>query len=154
QETESLRRLVGATLLDTPENLGFSGGCNVGIRHALDGGADLVLLVNSDVWLPPDCVERLERRLGSGPAIVVVGPGLVARTDPEHVLSLGISFSELSGRMRHEGYGRRFASLGHRDSPTIAGISGCVMLVRRTVFSRIGLLDEDYFFSFEDLDFC
>lgn len=146
--------LSGATVLDTAQNLGFSGGCNVGIRRALKGGADLVLLVNSDVWLPPDCTDRLEQLLASDPAIGVVGPRLLSRSDPEHVLSLGISFSELSGRMRHEGHGRRFASLVPRDSRAVAGISGCVMLVRREVFERIGLLDEDYFFSFEDLDFC
>ena len=34
------------------------------------------------------------------------------------------------------------------------GVSGCLMLVRREVFTAIGLLDEDYFFGFEDLDFC
>jgi len=147
-------RLSGVTLIDLPENLGFSGGCNVGIRHALDGGADLVLLVNSDVWLPPNCLEQLEQFLREDPAIGIVGPRLMSRADPDHVLSLGISFSEFSGRMRHEGYGRRFASLADRDSSTVAGISGCVMLVRREVFGRIGLLDEDYFFSFEDLDFC
>jgi hypothetical protein len=110
--------------------------------------------VNSDVWLPPDCVGRLEDAGASDPAIGVVGPLLLSRSDPEQVVSLGISFSEWSGRMRHEGYGRRFASLPPMTNRIVAGISGCVMLVRRQVFERIGLLDEDYFFTFEDLDFC
>jgi GT2 family glycosyltransferase len=34
------------------------------------------------------------------------------------------------------------------------GVAGTAMLIRRAVFERIGLLDEDYFFYFEDLDFC
>jgi GT2 family glycosyltransferase/glycosyltransferase involved in cell wall biosynthesis len=144
----------GVTVLDTTENLGFSGGCNVGIRHALATGADLVLLVNSDVWLPPDCLGQLEDVLVSDATIGIVGPLLLSRSEPEQVLSLGISFSERSGRMRHEGHGRRFGSLAPCDRRTVAGVSGCVMLVRREVFERIGLLDEDYFFSFEDLDFC
>lgn len=142
------------TVLETTENLGFSGGCNVGIRRALENGAALVLLVNSDVWVPPDCIDRLERILASDSTIGVVGPLLLSRSNPEHVLSAGISFSEFSGRMRHEGYGRRFGSPGPRNSRAVAGVSGCVMLVRREVFEQIGLLDQDYFFSFEDLDFC
>src|SRR5262245_15044567 len=47
--------------VDTGRNLGFSGGMNVGIRAALDAGADRVLLVNSDVTVPPECVAQLER---------------------------------------------------------------------------------------------
>ena len=146
-------RLPGVTVLETAENLGFAGGCNVGIRHALEGGAELVMLVNSDVWLPPDCVGRLEDALAC-PTLGVVGPLLLSRSDPELVASLGISFSELSGRMRHEGYGRRFGSLTLPESRIVAGVSGCVMLARRQVFESIGLFDEDYFFTFEDLDFC
>jgi len=37
---------------------------------------------------------------------------------------------------------------------TVDGVSGCMMLVKGSVFDAIGLLDEDYFFTFEDLDFC
>ena len=47
--------------IQTGSNLGFSGGMNVGIREALDRGADRVLLVNSDVIVPPDAVGRLEQ---------------------------------------------------------------------------------------------
>lgn len=147
-------RLPGVTLLETTENLGFSGGCNVGVRHALERGADLVMLVNSDVWVPPDCVGRLEDAMTAASALGVVGPILLSRSDPERVASLGISYSESSGRMRHEGYGRCFASLTSAETGVVAGVSGCVMLVRRQVFEEIGLLDEDYFFTFEDLDFC
>ena len=48
------------------------------------------------------------------------------------------------------------ATLAKEDAPNgvVDGVSGCLMLVKREVFEAIGLLDEDYFFSFEDLDFC
>jgi len=32
--------------------------------------------------------------------------------------------------------------------------NGCLMLIRREVFDAVGVLDEDFFFSFEELDFC
>ena len=36
----------------------------------------------------------------------------------------------------------------------VAGVSGCLMMVDREVFRLTGLLDEEFFFSFEDLHFC
>jgi GT2 family glycosyltransferase len=62
-------------------------------------------------------------------------------------------FSPATGRMRHRAFGAAVESLDARAA-RVDGVSGCAMLVRREVFERIGLLDEEYFFSFEDLDFC
>src|SRR5690606_29247051 len=36
----------------------------------------------------------------------------------------------------------------------VDAVSGCAMLVRREVFDAVGLLDEPYFYGFEDLEFC
>jgi GT2 family glycosyltransferase len=59
--------------------------------------------------------------------------------------------------MRHRGHGtslRGMAGAAPREPFLVDGVSGCVMMVRREVFDAVGLLDEDYFFSFEDLEFC
>lgn len=40
------------------------------------------------------------------------------------------------------------------DARTVDAVSGCLMLIARRVFERIGALDERYFFGFEDLDVC
>jgi len=141
------------TYIHTGSNLGFSGGTNVGIRAALARGADSVLLVNSDVIVPPDAVEHLERCLEATPDAGIAGPVVVARSEPDRIASLGMSYAPSTGRMRHRGYG---ASIGH-DQPEVRvvdGVSGCLMLVKREVFDAVGIFDEEYFFSFEDLDFC
>src|SRR5207248_2742249 len=64
----------GVVYLATDRNLGFSGGINVGIRAALDRGADVVFLVNSDVIVSPDCVGRLETAADRSADVGVVGP--------------------------------------------------------------------------------
>jgi GT2 family glycosyltransferase len=127
---------------------------NVGIREALARGADRVLLANSDVIVPPDCVTRLEQCFDRIPQAGIAGPVVLVRSDPDRVASLGMSYAPFSGRMRHRGAGTRLAELELPAGGAVDGVSGCLMLVKREVFQAVGLLDEEYFFSFEDLDFC
>jgi GT2 family glycosyltransferase/glycosyltransferase involved in cell wall biosynthesis len=142
------------TVLHTGSNLGFSGGMNAGIREALARGVDRVLLVNSDVIVPPDCLTELERAIDATPGAGIAGPVVLSRSCPDQVASLGISYAPATGRMRHRGARARFAALDLSAQTLVDGVAGCVMLVTRDVFSTMGLLDEDFFFAFEDLDFC
>jgi GT2 family glycosyltransferase/glycosyltransferase involved in cell wall biosynthesis len=141
------------TYILTGRNLGFSGGMNVGIRQALARGADRVLLVNSDVIVPPDCVERLERCMDAQRA-GITGPVVLARSEPGWIASLGMSYAPRTGRMRHRGVGGQLRAGARTAGGPVDAVSGCLMLIRREVFDAIGLLDEDFFFSFEELDFC
>ena len=140
------------TYLSTKRNIGFSGGMNVGIRHALDRGATDLLLVNSDVIVPPDTLGELLAVTETSPSAGIVGPVVMTRGEPDRVESLGMRYDRATGRMRHIGFGQRLTK-PLADGPVDA-VSGCLMLVRREVFERVGLFDEEYFFSFEDLEFC
>jgi GT2 family glycosyltransferase/glycosyltransferase involved in cell wall biosynthesis len=139
--------------LANDRNLGFSGGMNVGIREALRRSAARVLLVNSDVIVPPDGIAALERGLAADARLGAVGPLVLARTDPSVVATAGMSYRPPTGRMRHD-FGEK--DFGSPFSPPTAvdGISGCAMLVTRAALDGAGLFDEDYFFGFEDLDWC
>ena len=134
-------------------NFGFSGGMNIGIRLALADGADRVLLVNSDVIVPPDCIGELERGLESIGGAGIAGPVVLSRARPDRVASAGMTYDPGTGRMRHRHYEER-ADGSSRSNESVAGVSGCLMLVTRDVWESVGLLDEDYFFAFEDLDLC
>jgi GT2 family glycosyltransferase len=147
--------LAKITYIETGANLGFSGGMNVGIREALARSAGRVLLVNSDVIVPPDALERLEHALGAAPGIGIVGPVVLARSEPDRIATLGMSYAPASGRMKHRGTGGRIADCGRVPvGDTVDAVSGCLMLIKREVFDAVGLFDEEYFFTFEDLDFC
>jgi len=143
------------TYIDTGSNLGFSGGMNVGIRHARRRGADRILLVNSDVIVPPDAVEQLERVLDSAPRAGIVGPVVLARSEPDRIATLGMSYAAATGRMRHRGTGDRASD--HRPAAggeVVDAVSGCLMLIKSEVFDAVGLLDERYFLYTEDVDLC
>jgi GT2 family glycosyltransferase/glycosyltransferase involved in cell wall biosynthesis len=141
-------------LIETSDNLGFAGGCNIGIRAALERGARFVVLVNSDAVLAPDALGHLRRAMEHHPDVGIAAPVLLSREEPDCVSSAGISFSHTTGRMRHRAAGRRFPALSSDPVRHVDAVSGCVMLIRREVFEKMGFLDESYFFSFEDIDFC
>jgi GT2 family glycosyltransferase/glycosyltransferase involved in cell wall biosynthesis len=137
---------VTVTVLATGGNLGFAGGCNVGIRAALDAGAGAVFLVNSDVSVPPSTVRHLLDALGGTGGIA--GAIVRDRARPGVIQSAGIDLDAASGRMRN-----RTALPAPAAAPPHA-VSGCAMLVDRRVFDAVGLLPEGYFFGFEDIAFC
>jgi GT2 family glycosyltransferase len=139
--------------LETGTNLGFSGGVNVGIREALARGASHVLLVNSDVILPPDTTALLVDAMARHPRAGIVAPVLLCRRRPDRIASAGMTYSERSGRMRHLWFDAPYSTTTLPDWIEVAGVSGCAMLIARPVFERIGLFDEAFFFSFEDLAF-
>ena len=132
--------------LSTGANLGFSGGMNVGIRAALAAGAGVVLLVNSDATVSPECVERLERGLESG--VAIAGPIIIGTSQQQPVISSGIDYDTATGRMRERG------TTPPNQLTAVDAISGCVMLIIADVFRKVGVFDPDYFYSFEDIDFC
>jgi GT2 family glycosyltransferase len=134
-------------------NLGFAGGMNRGIAAALGGGAEFVLLVNSDVWLAPDATALLLDAARAHPQSGIFAPLIVSRREPGVIASAGIDYSSATGRMRNRLAG---APLGAAPSQPyrVTAASGCVMLIRRAVFERAGPLDEAYFFSFEDVELC
>jgi GT2 family glycosyltransferase len=148
------RLLTDVRIIESPNNAGFSGGCNLGIRAALDSGARFILLMNSDAVLAPDALGQLIDGMSQNPEVGIAAPILLSREEPDHISSAGIAFSTRTGRMRHRAAGRRYAALGSDRFHVVDAVSGCAMLIKREVFDTIGLFDEAYFYSFEDIEFC
>lgn len=151
--TRLTSQLPGAHILGAPANEGFSSGCNIGVREALRAGTDRVLILNADVTLADNTVAFLDVGVSAGAGIV--GPLLVAEQDPNRIESCGVTYAPLTGRMRHLLNGVAISSMP--ELPAIAdvdAVSGTAMLIRREVFEKIGLFAEEFFYGFEDLEFC
>ena len=136
------------TVMATGSNTGFSGGCNAGIAEGLARGADAIWLVNSDVLVPPDCLDRLLAVMRAQPGIGILGPLVGSPGWSTQILSAGLDYDQFTGRMAE----RRVAPGAAVEE--VAAVSGCAMLVRREVFEAIGPLPEEYFFGFEDIAYC
>lgn len=148
------RLLPGRRILPLDHNRGFSGGVNAGIRTALAMGADAVLIANSDVMLGHDCLHTLQSALEQDRTVGLVSPLILDRRHPGRITSAGLRFGRLTGRMRHLLHGTALRPGEPILNQRPPAVMACSPLVRSEVFEAIGGFDEDYFFSFEDLDFC
>ena len=131
------------TLLQTGVNLGFGGGCNVGIRHALALGLDYVWLINSDATVDPGALAALVRVAEQNQALGSVGSVLYE--------------ADLPSQVQLWGGGRVNLWLGRSNHCVVPGpvsfISGASMLLRRVALEQVGLFDEASFFMYwEDTD--
>lgn len=133
------------------QNLGFTAGCNQGIRHALDHGRSSVLLINNDTTFLPDLLEHLALGLSKAPVTV---PKMLYYSPANRIWTAGGRFLRYNGfRSAHTG----LDEIDHGQYDTPANISFapmCCMLIRTEVFESIGLLDEAIFAYCEDTDFC
>lgn len=152
---DRLRRVLpDVGLLETGANLGFAGGCNVGIAAALDRGARWILLVNSDVVLAAGAVGAMQAAAAAHPDAGILAPLVVRSDEPGRIDSAGISYTPATGRMRHPEHGCDAARFDGCPPFEVAAVMGCAMLISRPVFDRVGRFDEAWYYSFEDIDFC
>src|SRR5664280_1927932 len=66
-----------ARFYELPENTGYTGGNNYGVREAVADGCKYCLILNSDTELDQDCIELLIECIERGPGIAATGPILL-----------------------------------------------------------------------------
>jgi len=149
---EAVRRAhPGVEVLVLPENRLFAGGNNAGIRHALDRGADMVLLLNNDTEVEPGFLEPLVSRSRSTPRCGMVAPKIYYYGDPQRLWYAGGEVSFWSGTLWHVGL--REIDKGQHDVGGETGYAtGCCVLVPREAIARAGMLDEAFRMYAEDAD--
>jgi GT2 family glycosyltransferase len=141
------------TLIETGANLGYAGGNNAGIRHALAHGTDIIGILNNDVTAEPDFLAPLLVALDSRPDIGVVTPLVAERSDDGgRVWALGSTVDQGTAAVSRNHAGEPAASWREQPSFDVDVASGAAMLIKREVFERAGLMDEDFFLYFEEVD--
>jgi GT2 family glycosyltransferase len=147
-EDGSAEAVFGVELIRNERNLGYAGGMNVGLRAALERGADAVLLLNNDVEVEPGAVATLAR---SAQSVGAACPLITFAGDPEQVWYAGASFDPRRG---YNGRHRGFRESAERFTETVVTDRACgaAMLLPRRALELIGELDEQLFAYQEDTD--
>lgn len=134
-------------LLRGDGELWWAGATNVGVRHALERGADYVLTINDDATFGPDLVSRLVEASAGHPRRIV-GSRLMNADDPERVRAVGTSCVFRGyDLLVLNGLDRRWPEWGVslRDPHPVDTLCGNGVLLPRAVFEEVGLYDEEHF---------
>jgi hypothetical protein len=142
------------TLLQTGVNLGYAGGNNVGIRHALATGAEFVMILNNDVIVSPDFLAPLIATFHALPEAGIVTP-LIADTEPaDRIWALGSRVDWRTGQVYRLHAGESVETQRAASPFEVEIASGAAMLIRRRALEEVGLLDEQFFLYYEETDWC
>ncbi|MBI5482369.1 MAG: glycosyltransferase family 2 protein [Deltaproteobacteria bacterium] len=140
-------RCPGARLLESGANLGFAGGNNVGIRWALQRGADAVWLLNNDATAHADACAAIERALDEDQRVGVVGTPIYRADQRDRLQAWGGGWANL--------WTGRSAEFDQRvPDRRLDYVTGCSMALPRRALERSGLLDDAFFMYFEDTELC
>jgi len=146
-------RFPSIELLANSSNLGFAAGNNVGLHHALDRGADHVFVLNNDTSVDPEMLGLLVGCVQGDERIGIVAPKILYYQQRDRIWRLGDRIHPwlpvpLS-------VGRDQVDVGQFSEPfDVDYVTLCGALVKSQVLRSVGLLDERFFFTYEDADFC
>lgn len=135
------------TLLSSKTNLGFAGGCNLGIEYCHKHGAEWIWLINNDTTADEALLSKLmaialkNPRAGALGAVVYTGADKSASGPGE------IDFVRAKTYLR--------ATIpANTETVSCDWLSGCNLLLRCAALQQAGNFDEDYFLYFEDTELC
>jgi GT2 family glycosyltransferase len=134
---------IPLVLIQNDSNAGYSGGNNVGIRYALKKNADYIWLLNNDTVVTDSTLKELVYRMQSDENPGLVGAVIYHASEPSKIQAYG------GGKiMKVLGLDRFAYSPGVIDY-----VSGTSLFIKREIIEQVGLLDEKFFFYWEDADY-
>lgn len=128
-------------------NVGFAAACNIAVRRATE---PFVVLLNNDVRVPPEWLERVVARLQGVDKPAAVG-SLVLNDSAERIQSAGDYVTD-AGHLFAHGEGRLPDEIDIPAAPT--AVTAAAAAFRRDALVCIGLFDERFFAYCEDVDVC
>lgn len=146
---DEIKKFNEVTFIQNKENLGFSGGNNIGIKYALISGTDYIFILNPDTIIDKSCISTLVNNINEGD---ILGPKIYFYKSHKIWYAGGI-LDKLNVIGKHRGVDEedigQYESIEETDY-----VSGAALFIKKEVFDKIGFFDENYFLYYEDSDFC
>lgn len=140
-------------ILETGTNLGYAGGNNIGIEYAMNAGAEYIFLLNNDTIVAPDILDHLLTSSSKHPKAAVLGAQILFYDEPNVIWCNGGEWSNKDLSFKLSGYREPVDS--HNTTCAVTDyVCGCAFFVKSDRFMDIGLLDDDFFLTYEETDWC
>lgn len=147
------KQFPDATYLQTGQNLGYAGGNNVGIRWALEHDAGFILVLNNDTIVSPDLLSTFILAKDLLPANSVLGAKIFFYDKPDTLWFAGGRWNSETNSFEHLGGGQTDnAEFNHFTE--VDYVTGCALFASAATFKEVGLLNESFFLTYEETDWC
>ena len=140
-------------IIQMGENLGYTGGNNIGIDYALKKNSKYVLLLNNDTYIAANAIENMMISADLDKKIGVLSPKIFFHPSRHLIWSAGATFNNTTLTGKLSGYKKEDKEI-YNQRGYVDYVSGCAMLIRAQVIREVGKLCDDYFATCEDIDFC
>jgi GT2 family glycosyltransferase len=134
-------------LIELDKNYGFTGACNAGIRAA---NGEFVALLNNDTEVDPGWAAAVVEAFHRDPHIGIVASKMLLFDKRDHIHTAG-DFFTLDGRAGNRGVWQKDEGQFDHEEFVFSACGGS-SAYRKTLLDEVGLLDDDFFFSLEDID--
>jgi GT2 family glycosyltransferase len=149
---------VPLTIISADRNLGYAGGSNISLSYVLAAGdASLVWLINNDTVVDPEALAHLVQRMRAVPDAGACGSTILSYDHPDEIETRGgLRYNAWLGTCLPIGKGRPGGEPLDRDrvERQMSAVQGASVLVRTEFLRDVGLMSEDYFFYFDEIDWA
>ena len=149
-----INQFPGIKIIENNKNLGYAGGNNIGIRYAIDHGAEYILLLNNDTVVDPQLLKAFLKASQDHPEYAIFNPKVYYYSTPDKIWSLGINWNKQSGMFLFKGDGLIDDGRLNNEPFEIDYAIGCCLFFDTRVIERIGLFEPKFFLFFEEYDWC
>ncbi len=137
-------------------NIGFAQGNNPGIRYALACGSGFIWLLNNDTTVHPEALKHL-LSCSKQDQSNIIGSTVVFDDDKTTVQCAGgCTYNPATTIFKPAMGGTKVKDAVNMNNPPphLDYIYGASLFVKQQVFQKCGLLNEDYFLFYEEIDLC
>ncbi len=151
---EAVRKKFGRRvgIVQNKQNLGYAEGNNVGIRKALDGGADYILVLNNDIVVNPNFLDILLKNVQSHPDFAVFSPQIRKLPEKNKIWYGGGRFVWPVGSIQMFNRNHLMNRAKLKKPTQVSFVTGAAMLVKATVFKKVGFFDKKFYLYWEETD--
>lgn len=130
------------------ENIQYPKAINFGVAHS---NGEIITFVDADIFVWKHWYEELLNLMQSSPRIGAVGSKLINPLN-QRILDFGIMYSRFNSA--HTLMGARYNHPLAMENRKVQAICSAILMTRKSIFNKIGKLDEDIPYAYTDCDYC